>query len=132
MGEAKRKDNLKELHGQQLKEYLEKRDALFNNPTLEGALALIPSPPGGWMDPTNGPLAAVHKARLQWIGITDDQIEESIHWLTTHNYKTSWMEAPPLTPERRDAERRQRGLQPLGKNNDKGSDHPDPKPTMDS
>jgi hypothetical protein len=99
----------------QLKEFFEKRDALFNNPTVEGALAFGPSPPGGWLDPTNGPLAAVHKARLQWINVTDKQIEESMHWLTMHNYETSSKGAPPLTPERRDEERKQRGLQPLGK-----------------
>jgi hypothetical protein len=118
MGEAKRRDNLKELREQQyqkrIKEYLEKRDALFNDPTLEGAIALHPLPPGGWRDPINGPLAAVHKARLQWINVTDRQIEESMHWLQMHNFPNTFNGAPPFTPETRDEERRQRGMEPLG------------------
>jgi hypothetical protein len=117
MNESKRRSNRKELHEQQLKEFLEKRDALFNNPSIEEALALVPPPPGGWLDPTHGPLATIHKARLQWLSITDKQIEESIHWLIMHNYKTDWQGAAPLTPETRDKERKQQGLQPLGATN---------------
>lgn len=97
---------------EQLTEYLKKRDKLFADPTLEEALKFAPPPKGGWMDPF-GPLAAVHKARLQWLNVTDKQIEESMRWLQDHNYSPKFFEAEPYTPETRNAERRQRGLEPL-------------------
>jgi hypothetical protein len=35
------------------------------------------------------PLAALHKARLQWLGATDAMLAESIGWLTMRGYETS-------------------------------------------
>jgi hypothetical protein len=97
-----------------LRKFLEKRDALFRNPTLEGAKAYYEQ--GGleidWARP-DVPLAALHKARLQWLEATDAMIDESRTWLTTHGYADTWHQAPPLTPERRDADRVSLGKKPL-------------------
>ena len=89
-----------------------KRDALFRNPTLEGAKALMTEPPEGWASPDT-PLAAVHKGRLQWIKATDAMLAESKRWLIAHGYLPEFFGFPPYTPETRDAERAQRGLPPL-------------------
>lgn len=97
----------------ELLEYLKQRDALLNNPTMEGALKLMPRPKGGWVDPQFGPLAAVHKARLHWIDVTDKQIDESMKWLKEHNYSPKLSGIDPLTPETRNIERQARGLEPL-------------------
>jgi hypothetical protein len=97
---------------EELKEYLRKRDELFCNPTLERAKEFMHAPPEGWSG-EDVPLAGVHKARLQWIDVTDAMIEESTKWLIEHNYNTSFQGAPPYTPERRDDERATRGLAPL-------------------
>jgi hypothetical protein len=95
-------------------DFIARRDALFRNPTLEAAKTFGHEPPGGWLDPINGPLAAVHKARLQWINATDAMLAESKAWLVARGYGTSFDGAPPLTPERRDQERAARGMRPLG------------------
>jgi hypothetical protein len=99
----------------ELKLLLEERDELFRNPTFEAAQA--------WWDKNRFdapkhetvPLAAVHKARLQWLDATDAMLEESVKWLLDHGYETTSKGAPPLTPERRDADRVILGRLPLGK-----------------
>jgi hypothetical protein len=96
-----------------LEKFIAKRDALFRNPTAEAARTFAPEPPGGWSDRKWGPLAAVHKARLQWLGATDEMLEESVKWLKDHDYETSMRGVPPLTPEWRDAARATLGIPPL-------------------
>jgi hypothetical protein len=103
--------------GADFQTYLAKREALFRHPTLEGATALMEES-GSGVDPAalerpDVPLAALHKARLQWLGATDAMLAESIGWLTTRGYQTSSRGAAPLTPERRDQQRAARGLPPL-------------------
>jgi hypothetical protein len=96
-----------------LKRWIEKRDALFRNPNLVDATR--------WWDsqglPTPArfdvPLATVHKARLQWLDATDEMIIESMRWLLDNGYETTMRDAPPLTPERRDADRAELGKPPL-------------------
>jgi hypothetical protein len=107
MSEHKRREK-------QLKAYLAERDALFRNPNLPDALAHWKK--YGWPKPVapSVPLAVVHKARLQWLDATDAMLQESLEWLGDHNYEPDVRGVPPLTPERRDAERKARGLQPLG------------------
>jgi hypothetical protein len=105
----------KDHHQRELAEFLAKRDALFRNPTTAAALTFGPPPPGGWIDRQFGPLAAVHKARLQWLDATDEMLAESVQWLTDHDYQTTQHGAPPLTPERRDADRAALGKPPLSK-----------------
>ena len=99
----------------ELKEFLAKRDELFRNPTLEGAKAFYEQ--GGleidWARP-DVPLAALHKARLQWLDATDEMLEESKEWLRVHDYKPTHKGAPPLTPETRDRDRITIGKPPLG------------------
>lgn len=97
----------------ELKVFLEKRDALFNNPTRAAATKYwyeqeLPKP-----KTPDVPLAAVHKARLQWLDVTDAQIVESMAWLTEHGFATDMRGAPPLTPEKRDADRISLGRGPL-------------------
>jgi hypothetical protein len=99
----------------ELEAFLKRRDALLRNPTAEAALDFAPPPPGGWLDREFGPLAAVHKARLQWLDATDEMLAESLAWLKEHGYNVEWQGAPPLTPERRDAERESLGKPPLSK-----------------
>ena len=94
--------------------FLEKRNALFQHPTIEAATAYwneqgLPKPVR-----KDVPLATVHKARLQWLGATDAMIAESMAWLTKHDYETTTKGAPPLTPEKRDADRVELGMPPLG------------------
>ena len=64
------------------------------------------------------PLAAVHKARLQWLESTDAMLEESKKWLADHNYQPDHFTAPPLTPEKRDADRVLLGKKPLKEQSD--------------
>jgi hypothetical protein len=94
--------------------WLAERDALFRDLTEESANQWWnrqghPRP----TEPTV-PLAACHKARLQWLGATDAELAESVQWLREHGYTAAWHGAPPLTPEQRDAERATHGKPPLG------------------
>jgi hypothetical protein len=93
------------------------RDALFKNPTVESAKALLAKQGIVGFARDDVPLATVHKARLQWLEVTDDQIKESLAWLNQHGYEFTMMGAPPLTPERRDADRVAIGKKPLGEEN---------------
>ena len=98
---------------EELQALLDKRDALLRNPTLEAATVYwnenrFPTPAR-----IDVPLAAVHKARLQWLDATDAMLAESIAWLTSHDYDATLKGAPPLTPERRDADRISMGKPPL-------------------
>ena len=105
---------------ERLKKFLDKRDALFRNPTAEAALKYWQeqrfSPP---LEPSV-PLASVHKARLQWLEATDAMLAESVKWLQDSDYHETLKGAPPLTPETRDAQRVMLGKKPLGemKNDD--------------
>jgi hypothetical protein len=98
-------------------EHNRKRDALFRDMTLEHALKLWAESPdyGRPLARRDVPLAAAHKARLQWLDATDAMLAESVIWLTEHGYETTWHGAPPLTPERRDADRAAIGKLPLGR-----------------
>lgn len=111
----------------QLKEFLAERNAVFRNPTLELATAFwerqgLPTP-----SDKKVPLASVHKARLQWLGATNYQIKESLSWLKRNGYGSEMHGAPPLTPERRDADRVSLGKKPLGDSdkNEQANDHND-------
>jgi hypothetical protein len=97
-----------------LKAYLAERDALFQNPNPKDAL--VHWKKYGAPEPVapSVPLAAVHKARLQWLDATDAMLTESLEWLEAHNYDIDLRGAPPLTPETRDAQRKERGKLPLG------------------
>ena len=94
-------------------QFLEKRNALFRNPNIVDATAWWVSE--GHPNPVrlDVPLATVHKARLQWLDATDEMIAESMAWLQANGYKTTMHGAPPLTPERRDADRISIGKEPL-------------------
>lgn len=97
----------------ELKAFIAKRDELFRNPRATAAREFweeYGNPPPA--DPSV-PLAAVHKARLQWLDATDEMIIESMNWLLARGYETSFKGAPPLTPERRDADRATLGKPPL-------------------
>ena len=102
----------------ELQSYLWMRNALFRNPNIVDATKWWVS--SGLPDPTHPtvPLATVHKARLQWLDATDEMIAESIAWLKANDYETTMRGAPPLTPERRDADRVSLGKPPL--NNPEG------------
>lgn len=98
----------------ELQRFMEERDALFTNPNLVDATAWwqrnhLPTPAR-----YDVPLATVHKARLQWLDVTDEMIIESMRWLLDNGYETTFRGSPPLTPERRDADRAQLGKPPLG------------------
>jgi hypothetical protein len=107
MSEHKRREK-------QLKAYLAERDALFHNPNQAGALAHWKK--YGYPAPVapSVPLAVIHKARLQWLDATDAMLQESREWLEEHAYGTDLRGAPPLTPETRDAQRKELGRLPLG------------------
>jgi len=93
------------------------RDALFRNPRAREARLWWEksgNPPP--VDPTV-PLATVHKARLQWLGATDEMIIESMNWLLARGYETTMMGAPPMTPKQRDAQRVEIGKEPLNTGN---------------
>lgn len=100
----------------QLRAFLSERDKLMRNPTLEGALAYWKKQ--GYPQPVDltVPLATVHKARLQWLDATDAMLRESQEWLLANGYLTTTKGLPSLTPETRDAERKERGMSPLGLN----------------
>jgi hypothetical protein len=97
----------------ELKAFLAKRDALFRNPNIVDATAWWVSE--GHPNPVRPdvPLATVHKARLQWLDATDEMIAESMAWLQANDYGTDMNGAPPLTPERRDADRAALGKPPV-------------------
>jgi hypothetical protein len=103
--------------GADFQAFIVRREALYRNPTLEGATALMTDAGVGdeltRLEQPDVPLAALHKARLQWLGATDAMLAESLTWLTLRGYETSSRGAPPLTPERRDEQRATRGLPPL-------------------
>jgi hypothetical protein len=99
-----------------LKAHLVKRDALFRQPNAADAMA--------WWNETMSnipphdplvPLAACHKARLQWLDATDDMLAQSKLWLAENGFRADWQGAEPLTPERRDADRISIGKEPLNK-----------------
>jgi hypothetical protein len=99
----------------ELKAFLAERDALFRNPNAINAIAW-------WHQNTDEApldeqiaLAAVHKARLQWLDATDEMIAESMAWLEANEFGTSWRGAPPLTRTMRDAQRAALGKSPLTK-----------------
>lgn len=97
-----------------LRDFLALRDNLFRNPTPEAALAYWAMQ--GFPAPAKAdvPLASVHKARLQWLDVSDAQIAESLQWLREHAYEPTWRGAPPLTPDQRDIDRAEIGKPPLG------------------
>jgi hypothetical protein len=99
---------------EELKAYLAKRDALFRNPNTIDALAWWAESMGNVapVDPLV-PFAAVHKARLQWLDATDDMLAQSKLWLAENGFQADWKGAPPLTPEKRDAERAALGKPPV-------------------
>ena len=107
MSEHKRREK-------QLAAYLAERDALFLDPNPQAALAHWKK--YGFPGPVALPLAAIHKARLQWLDATDAMLQESREWLEAHAYATDLRGAPPLTPETRDAQRKALGRLPLGVN----------------
>jgi hypothetical protein len=94
--------------------FLEERDALMRNPTLETATAWWYAKTSDEPASPNVPLAAIHKARLQWLSATDIMLAESIKWLEENGYQTTFQGVPPLTPESRDARRAKLGKAPLG------------------
>ena len=96
------------------KAYLTKRDALYRNPNAADALAWWHESQGN-IEPVDPlvPLAGVHKSRLQWLDATDDMLEQSKLWLAENGFQAEWRGAPPLTPERRDADRVSIGKRPL-------------------
>jgi hypothetical protein len=98
-----------------LKAFLEQRNAVFANPTLEAARAFWDSQ--GFPPPVaeDVPLGALHKARLQWLDATDEMLVESQNWLESHQYRATMQRAEPLTPETRDAQRALHGKPPLGR-----------------
>lgn len=98
---------------EEIKAFNERRNALFRNPTMETALAYWIE--RGFPPPVTitVPLATVHKARLQWLDVTDAMIEESKLWLIANGYRTTDRGIPPLTPERRDEQRAMYGKPPL-------------------
>ena len=109
-------DKAWEDHDRQMEEWLKMRDELFRNPDPVKALEFWnKSSPDTPPSNPNVPLAAVHKARLQWLDATDRMIAESTAWLTAHNFKTEYKGAPPLTPKQRDADRKTLGKPPIGK-----------------
>jgi len=95
--------------------WIKGRDELFANPSPEKCYAWWRA--NGHPPPASPtvPQAAVHKARLQWLGATDEQLAESMEWLIDNSYSTSFRGCPPLTPEQRDSERIAQGKEPLNK-----------------
>jgi hypothetical protein len=98
-----------------LRTFLAKRNALFRNPNIVDATKWWVSEGHPAPVRPDVPLATVHKARLQWLDATDAMIAESMAWLQANDYGTDMNGAPPLTPERRDADRATLGKPPLAK-----------------
>jgi hypothetical protein len=96
-----------------LRTFLAKRNALFRNPNIVDATKWWVSEGHPAPVRPDVPLATVHKARLQWLDATDAMIAESMAWLQANDYGTDMNGAPPLTPERRDADRITLGKKPL-------------------
>jgi len=100
---------------EQVKAHLARRNALFRSLDADEALkywySMTSQPPLN----ADVPLAMVHKARLQWLDVTDEMITESLAWLREHDFYPDLKGAPPLTPERRDADRASLGMPPLNK-----------------
>lgn len=96
-----------------LPEFLADREVLFRNMSLEAATAHWYA--NGWPPPVAPlvPLAAAHKARLQWLEATDAMLAESAQWLKDNDYQTTLRGGTPLTPMTRDFERMKRGQPPL-------------------
>jgi hypothetical protein len=69
-------------------EFLAAREALFRNPSDEGAHAWWTSE--GYPPPIHPgvPLETLHKARLQWLDATDDMLAESGAFLFDRGYRT--------------------------------------------
>jgi hypothetical protein len=97
----------------EMRKFNEKRDALFRNPTMEAAVAHLTRIGFTHYHREDVPLAMVHKARLQWLEVTDAMIEESMAWLIEHDYQADMNGAPPLTPGERDTQRVALGKKPL-------------------
>ena len=91
-----------------------KRDSLFRNLTLEAATAHwneeeLPAPSHPLV-----PLAAMHKARLQWLDATDETLAESQRWLKENDFGVTFKGgAAPLDPISRDIQRAMHGMPPL-------------------
>ena len=86
------------------------RKDLLRNPTLQKATAYYAELGFTKFNDPLVPLAAVHKARLQWLNSTNAMLEESMRWLLANNYHTAMGGIPPLTPESRDAQREKLGM----------------------
>jgi hypothetical protein len=98
----------------ELEAMLARRDALMRNPNLRDALIYWKAQGFATkLEHPDVPMAMVHKARLQWLEATDAMLEESLAWLEAHRYEPTLQGAPPLTPERRDAERKALGMPEL-------------------
>ena len=95
-----------------LDEYLAAREALFRNPSDEGARVWWTLE--GYAPPAHPtvPLATVHKARLQWLDATDAMLAESRAFLFDHGYEAG-LNIPAYTSKSRDAARAKLGLAPL-------------------
>jgi hypothetical protein len=116
MGERNRRE---QIHQAALVEFLRRRDALFREMTLDKATEFLQDrklflgeEPEELIDPLT-PLAAAHKARLQWLDATDAMLAESIEWLKEHGYENTTHGLAPMTPEDRDAQRAILGKPPL-------------------
>lgn len=96
-----------------LTKFLAERDALFHDMTLERVTAYWNAQ--GFPPPVHPlvPLAAMHKARLQWLGATDAMLVESAQWLKDHDYGVTMKGSDPLNPVTRDFQRMQQGKPPL-------------------
>ncbi len=97
---------------QSLHEYLAAREALFRNPSDEGARAWWTSE--GYAPPFHSdvPLTTVHRARLQWLDATDDMLAESRAFLFDQGYG-ALPNLRAFTSKTRDAARAKLGLAPL-------------------
>ena len=97
---------------QTLDEYLAAREALFRNPSDEGARAWWRSE--GYAPPAHPtvPLATVHKTRLQWLDATDAMLAESRAFLFEHGYEAG-LNIRAYTSNSRDAVRGKLALAPL-------------------
>lgn len=102
-----------------LEDFLVERNALYMNLSLETATAYYVKNIGKIEDlkKFDVPLASAHKARLQWLGATDEMLAESRTWLLSNGYMLEAFGRAPLTPIKRDANRQSIGLPPLAKVN---------------